>query len=105
MDEYGDEHYASLLSHGAPAAGLHRRASEKESFMLMSDKGNGAMRMLCVMQRDGLIDAATRRPYAYQLEQLLTESGDKELERRNPSIGMAFADARLSFCPERLLKQ
>ena len=63
------------------------------------------MRMLCVMQRDGLIDSATRRRYADQLEQLLTESGDKEADRRNLRIGMAFADARPSLCPERLLKR
>ena len=79
--------------------------SEKESFMLLFGKGNGAMRMLCVMQRDGLIDAATRRRYADRLEQLLTESGDKEADRRNLRIGMAFADARPSLCPERLLKR
>ncbi|MFM7549214.1 MAG: hypothetical protein ACKO7Z_01375 [Cyanobacteriota bacterium] len=89
---------------GAP--GLKPAAlSDKEAFMLMFGKGNGAMRILCALQRDGLISAATRRRYAERLEQLLSESGDSATDRRNARIGMAFADGRPSLCPERLLPQ
>lgn len=89
-----------------PSPGLKPAAlSEKEAFMLMFGKGNGAMRMLCALQRDGLITAAIRRRYAERLEQLLSESADSATDRRNARIGMAFADGRASLCPERVLPQ
>lgn len=94
-----------LRADGARPGGLKPSGlSEKESFMLLFGKGNGAMRVLCALQRDGLIDAATRRRYADRLEQLLVEAGDKAIDRRHLRIGMAFADARPSLCPERLLQ-
>ncbi len=79
--------------------------TEKESFMLLFGKGNGAMRLLCLLQRDGVITAASRRRYAERLERFLTESGDSDTDRRNARIGMAFADGRASLCPERVLEQ
>ena len=103
-----------LLAPPALAAGSQPEASpglkpaalsDKEAFMLMFGKGNGAMRMLCALQRDGLITAATRRRYAERLEQLLSEAGDSATDRRNARIGMAFADGRASVCPERVLPQ
>ena len=78
--------------------------TEKEAFMLMFGKGNGAMRVLCLLQRDGLITAATRRRYSERLEQLLGESADSDSDRRNARIGMAFADGRASLCPERVMQ-
>ncbi len=78
--------------------------SEKEAFMLMFGKGNGAMRVLCLLQRDGLITAATRRRYSERLEQLVGESADSDGDRRNARIGMAFADGRASLCPERVMQ-
>lgn len=77
--------------------------SEKESFMLMFGKGNGAMRTLCRLEREGVISRAQRLRYAGQLEQWLLESGDDAIDRRNARIGMAFADGRLSLCPTRAL--
>ncbi len=62
----------------APAA-LADSLSEKESFMLMFGKGNGAMRVLC-------------------------EPGDSANDRRHARIGMAFADRRPGLCPERLIQ-
>ncbi len=77
--------------------------SEKEAFMLMFGKGNGAMRTLCRLERDGVITQAQRRRYAEQLERWLLESGDSAVDRRNTRIGMAFADGRPSLCPSRVL--
>jgi hypothetical protein len=77
--------------------------SEKEAFMLMFGKGNGAMRVLCALQRDGLIDQATRRRYTERLEQWLSEAADSDTDRRHARIGMAFADRRPGLCPERIL--
>ena len=78
--------------------------TEKEAFMLLFGKGNGAMRVLCALERDGLISAATRRRYSERLEDLLTEPGDRATDRRNARIGMAFADGRTSLCPARVLE-
>lgn len=95
---------AATASPAAPAGvGPPAELSEKEAFMLMFGKGNGAMRVLCALERDGLIDQAQRRRYAARLESLLTEAGDSASDHRNVRIGMAFADARGSVCPERLL--
>ena len=79
--------------------------SDKESFMLMFGKGNGAMRVLCALQQDGLLDPATRKRWVTRLETLLMESGDTALDRRNTRLGMAFADRRPSLCPERVMGQ
>ncbi len=87
----------------APAA-LADSLSEKESFMLMFGKGNGAMRVLCALERDGLITRAIRKRYLERLEQLLSEPGDSAIARRNARIGMAFADRRPGLCPERLIQ-
>ena len=78
--------------------------SEKEAFMLMFGKGNGAMRVLCALERDGLITRAIRQRYLERLEQLLSEPGDTNTDRRNARIGMAFADRRPGLCPERLIQ-
>ena len=79
--------------------------SDKEAFMLMFGKGNGAMRVLCALQRDGVIDAASRRRWLSKLDTLLQEPGDTPTDRRNTRIGMAFADRRSSLCPQRLMGQ
>lgn len=98
--------FPALAAPSAPAGGPPQpELTEKESFMLLFGKGNGAMRVLCLLQRDGVITAATRRRYAERLEQFLTESGDSDTDRRNARIGMAFADGRASLCPERVLEQ
>jgi hypothetical protein len=78
--------------------------SEKEAFMLMFGKGNGAMRVLCALERDGLISRATRQRYLERLEEMLSEPGDSANDRRNARIGMAFADRRPGLCPERLIQ-
>ena len=87
----------------APAA-LADSLSEKESFMLMFGKGNGAMRVLCALERDGLISRAIRQRYLERLEPLLSEPGDSANDRRHARIGMAFADRRPGLCPERLIQ-
>ena len=79
--------------------------SDKEAFMLMFGKGNGAMRVLCALQRDGVIDEASRRRWLTRLDTLLQEPGDSPTDRRNTRIGMAFADRRSSLCPQRLMGQ
>jgi len=82
---------------------LAAELSDKEAFLLMFGKGNGAMRVLCALQRQGLIDQATRLRWIRELDILLTERGDSETDRRNTRIGMAFADRRNTICPERLM--
>jgi hypothetical protein len=77
--------------------------SQKESFMLMFGKGNGAMRVLCALQKEGVIDQATRQLWVNKLEHLLSESADSAVDRRNTRIGMAFADARGQLCPTRIM--
>ena len=77
--------------------------SDKESFMLMFGKGNGAMRLLCLLERDGLMDRATRRRYSRILDQLISERGDSEADRRHLRIGMAMADNRPAVCPSRVM--
>jgi hypothetical protein len=72
--------------------------TEKESFMLMFGKGNGAMRLLCALERDGLISAATRQRYSERLEELVGEPADSEPNRRNLRVGVAFAAGRRSLC-------
>jgi|688.fasta_scaffold501388_2 hypothetical protein len=72
--------------------------TEKESFMLMFGKGNGAMRLLCALERDGRISPATRRLYSERLEQLVSEPADSDADRRNVRVGMAFAVGRRSLC-------
>ena len=84
-------------------AGRSVELSDKESFMLMFGKGNGAMRVLCALQRHGVIDQATRQRWSRELVELLAERGDSETDRRNTRIGMAFADSRNSICPQRLM--
>jgi hypothetical protein len=79
--------------------------SDKEAFMLMFGKGNGAMRVLCALQRDGVIDQETRLRWLSRLETLLHETGDSATDRRNTRIGMAFADRRSTLCPQRLMGQ
>ena len=79
--------------------------TEKESFMLMFGKGNGAMRVLCAMERDGVISPGGRRRYAERLEELLMETADSARDRRNARIGMAFADGRPSLCATRILSK
>jgi hypothetical protein len=73
--------------------------------MLMFGKGNGAMRVLCALQRDGVIDQATRLRWLTRLETALHEPGDSPTDRRNTRIGMAFADRRSNLCPQRLMGQ
>ena len=97
---------ASSLWLGATAAApLPNREplTDKEGFMLMFGKGNGAMRVLCALQKHGVIDRATRQRWASELENLLNGPGDSESDRRHTRIGMAFADARASSCPERIM--
>ncbi|MBM5802720.1 MAG: hypothetical protein FJ078_01155 [Cyanobacteria bacterium K_DeepCast_35m_m2_155] len=77
--------------------------SQKESFMLMFGKGNGAMRVLCALQKEGVIDQATRQLWVNKLDLLLSESADSAVDRRNTRIGMAFADARRQLCPTRIM--
>jgi hypothetical protein len=77
--------------------------SHKESFLLMFGKGNGAMRVLCALQRQGVIDQATRLRWIRDLDSLLAERGDSDTDRRNTRIGMAFADSRSTICPQRLI--
>lgn len=74
------------------------RATEKEAFMLMFGKGNGAMRLLCALERDGVISPATRRRYAEQLEESVSEPGDSASDRRHVRVGKAFAEGRRSLC-------
>ena len=81
-----------------PAAAARGAPTEKESFMLMYGKGNGAMRLLCALERDGVINAATRQRYSERLEQLVGEPADSETHRRNLRVGMAFAAGRPSLC-------
>lgn len=78
---------------------------EKEAFMLMFGKGNGAMRVLCALQRNGVIDQATRLRWLTRLETVLHEPADSPTDRRNTRIGMAFADRRSNLCPQRLMGQ
>jgi hypothetical protein len=68
--------------------------------MLMFGKGNGAMRTLCALERDGVISVAQRRHYSDALLPVLTEAADGAAARRDVRIGMAFADGRASLCPE-----
>ena len=77
--------------------------SDKEQFMLMFGKGNGAMRLLCLLERDGLIDRATRLRYSRSLDQQIPERGDSEADRRHLRIGMAMADNRPAVCPSRVM--
>jgi hypothetical protein len=86
---------ALLASPSGPAWGA---PSDKESFMLMFGKGNGAMRLLCALERDGVISAATRQRYRARLEQLVSEPADSEADRRNVRVGVAFAAGRRSLC-------
>ncbi|SBO42383.1 hypothetical protein [Cyanobium sp. NIES-981] len=88
---------AAAVAAASPAAGAP--LSEKEAFMLMFGKGNGAMRTLCVLERDGLITAEQRRRYSETLTPLLLERADDAVARRNLRVGMAFADGRASLCP------
>lgn len=96
---------AVLACASAPVASMPKGEplSDKESFMLMFGKGNGAMRVLCALQKQGVIDAATRRRWIEQLDTLLNGPGDSASDQRHTRIGMAFADARSSLCPERLM--
>ena len=87
----------------APNAAASEQLTAKESFMLMFGKGNGAMRLLCALQKDGLIDQATRIRWTRQLDVLLSERGDSEEDRRNTRIGMAFADSRPGLCPTKVM--
>ena len=66
--------------------------------MLMFGKGNGAVRLLCALERDGLISATTRQRYSERLEQLLSEPADSAVDRRNLRVGMAFAAGRRKLC-------
>ena len=86
---------ALLLSQAGAATAA---PTEKESFMLMFGKGNGAMRLLCALERDGLITPATRRLYAERLEELVSEPADSAEHRRNVRVGVAFAAGRRSLC-------
>jgi hypothetical protein len=90
---------------GQCPSGRAEELSEKEAFMLMFGKGNGAMRVLCALQRDGVIDQATRLRWLTRLETALHEPGDSPTDRRNTRIGMAFADRRSNLCPQRLMGQ
>ena len=45
----------------SPAGAAWGAPTEKEAFLLMFGKGNGAMRLLCALERDGL---ATREIHA-----------------------------------------
>jgi len=81
-------------------AGLAEGLTEKEAFMLMFGKGNGAMRLLCALERDGVISAATRRHYAERLEHTVGEPGDSATDRRHLRTGRAFAEGRRSLCPQ-----
>ncbi|MEB3173384.1 MAG: hypothetical protein VKL97_05920 [Cyanobacteriota bacterium] len=93
-----------LVAAGGAAALPNREPlSEKESFMLMFGKGNGAMRVLCALQKHGVIDQTTRRHWVRKLEQLLNSAADSDTDRRNTRIGMAFADGRAGVCPERIM--
>ena len=89
--------------HGDKTTPAAPELTPKESFMLMFGKGNGAMRLLCALQKEGLIDQATRIRWTRQLDALLSERGDNEEDRRNTRIGMAFADARPGLCPSRVM--
>lgn len=82
----------------SPAGAAWGAPTEKESFMLMFGKGNGAMRLLCALERDGLISAATRQRYSERLEQLVGEPADSDTDRRNLRVGMAFAAGRRNLC-------
>jgi hypothetical protein len=75
--------------------------SEREAFMLMFGKGNGAMRVLCALEKAGLLTHQTRTDWSRRLETLLSEPADTETDRRHARIGMAFADRRASLCPGR----
>ncbi|MBM5824292.1 MAG: hypothetical protein FJ054_02805 [Cyanobacteria bacterium M_surface_10_m2_119] len=82
----------------SPAGAAWGAPTEKEAFLLMFGKGNGAMRLLCALERDGLISATTRRRYSERLEQLVGEPADSDIDRRNVRVGMAFAAGRPSLC-------
>jgi len=41
--------------------------------------------------------------WADRLDAQLSERGDSETDRRNARLGMAFADARPSLCPGRVM--
>ncbi|MEB3320416.1 MAG: hypothetical protein VKI63_05710 [Cyanobium sp.] len=87
------------LASSARAADPHTGGlAEKEAFMLMFGKGNGAMRVLCALERDGVISAASRRLYGERLEQLVGEPADSAADRRHVRVGMAFATGRSSLC-------
>lgn len=88
-----------------PAVLAKAPLSDKESFMLMFGKGNGAMRVLCALQKHGVIDQATRERWVRELDTLLSEVGDSDTDRRNTRIGMAFADARVRLCPQRVMNR
>jgi hypothetical protein len=77
--------------------------SRKESFMLMFGKGNGAMRVLCALERDRVITPEQRRRYADELLEAIVQAGDSEEDRRNARIGMAFADGRSGVCAKPVL--
>jgi hypothetical protein len=77
--------------------------TQKESFMLMFGKGNGAMRVLCALERDGVITPEQRRRYAEALLEAIVQAGDSEEDRRNARIGMAFADGRSGVCAKPVL--
>lgn len=77
--------------------------SQKEAFMLMFGKGNGAMRVLCALERDGVINAAQRRRYADQLLEAIVLAGDSPEDRRNARLGMAFADGKTTICAKPVL--
>ncbi len=71
--------------------------------MVMFGKGNGAMRVLCLLERDGLIDRQTRLRYSRRLAEQISQPGDTEADRRHLRIGMAMADNRANICPTRVM--
>lgn len=77
--------------------------SQKEAFMLMFGKGNGAMRVLCALEHDGVINAEQRRRYADQLLEAIVLAGDSPEDRRNARVGMAFADGKSTLCSKPVL--
>jgi hypothetical protein len=88
----------------APAAAADGQSlSQKEAFMLMFGKGNGAMRVLCALERDGVIKADQRRRYADQLLEAIVLAGDSAEDRRNARLGMAFADGKTTICAKPVL--
>lgn len=94
----------SLTLLAAPALAADGQAlSQKEAFMLMFGKGNGAMRVLCALERDGVITAEQRRRYADQLLEAIVLAGDTAEDRRNARLGMAFADGKTTICTRPVL--